>query len=111
MRDSERRIRTITDAMPALIAYVDPDQRFRFVNKPYEDWFNRPREEIDGQPMWVALGAEHYEQRRENVLAALSGNEVTFEMELPAETARSVMRWRPTSRISARPARSWATTR
>ena len=35
--------------------------------------------------MWVALGAEHYEQRRENVLAALAGSEVTFEMELPAE--------------------------
>ena len=85
LRDSERRIRTITDAMPALIAYVDTEQRFRFVNKPYEDWFNRPREEIDGQPMWVALGTEHYEQRRENVLAALAGNEVTFEMELPAE--------------------------
>lgn len=85
LRDSERRIRTITDAMPALIAYVDSEQRFRFVNKPYEDWFNRPREEIDGQPMWVALGTEHYEQRRDNVLAALAGNEVTFEMELPAE--------------------------
>ncbi|UEM04837.1 PAS-domain containing protein [Skermanella rosea] len=85
LRDSERRIRTITDAMPALIAYVDSDQRFRFVNKPYEDWFNRPREEIDGQPMWVALGRQHYEQRRPNVLAALAGQEVTFEMELPAE--------------------------
>ncbi|WP_037457856.1 NahK/ErcS family hybrid sensor histidine kinase/response regulator [Skermanella stibiiresistens] len=85
LRDSERRIRTITDAMPALIAYVDAEQRFRFVNKPYEDWFNRPREEIDGQPMWDALGRDHYEQRRPNVLAALAGEEVTFEMELPGE--------------------------
>lgn len=108
LRDSERRIRTITDAMPALIAYVDSEQRFRFVNKPYEDWFNRPREEIDGQPMWVALGRQHYEQRRPNVLAALAGQEVTFEMELPAENGAVRYALATYIPISARTARCWA---
>ncbi|MDR3517743.1 MAG: PAS-domain containing protein [Azospirillaceae bacterium] len=84
LREGERRIRTITDALPALIAYVDKDQRYRFVNKPYEDWFKQPRADIDGKPMWVALGPTHYAQRRPYVLAALSGQEVTFEIELPS---------------------------
>jgi two-component system, sensor histidine kinase len=85
LRDSERRIRLITDAMPALIAYVDAEQRYRFVNQPYENWFKRSRSEIVGQPMWRALGRHHYNQRRPFVQQALAGKEVTFEMELPAE--------------------------
>ncbi len=85
LRDSEQRIRLVTDAVPALIAYVDAEQRFRFVNKAYEGWFNRKREEIEGQPMWAALGERYYEVRRSYVLRALAGEEVTFELELPGE--------------------------
>ncbi|TWA67274.1 PAS domain S-box-containing protein [Azospirillum brasilense] len=85
LRDSEERIRLVTDAVPALIAYVDAEQRFRFVNKAYEGWFNRKREEIEGQPMWAALGDLYYEVRRSYVLRALAGEEVTFDLELPGE--------------------------
>ena len=85
LRDSEQRIRLVTDAVPALIAYVDAEQRFRFVNKAYEGWFNRTREEIEGQPMWAALGDLYYEARRVHVQRALAGEEVTFDLDLPGE--------------------------
>ncbi|WP_448204023.1 NahK/ErcS family hybrid sensor histidine kinase/response regulator [Azospirillum sp. sgz302134] len=85
LRDSEQRIRLVTDAVPALIAYVDAEQRFRFVNKAYEDWFNRKREEIEGQSMWSALGDSYYAVRRPYVQRALAGEEVTFELELPSQ--------------------------
>ncbi|MBP2295146.1 NahK/ErcS family hybrid sensor histidine kinase/response regulator [Azospirillum rugosum] len=85
LRDSEQRIRLVTDAVPALIAYVDAEQRFRFVNKAYENWFNRAREDIEGQPMWAALGDLYYEARRAYILRALAGEEVTFELDLPGE--------------------------
>ncbi|WP_035692616.1 hybrid sensor histidine kinase/response regulator [Azospirillum halopraeferens] len=81
LRDGERRIRVITDAVPALIAYVDADQRYRFVNRAYEDWFRRPREEIDDRPMAEVLSAGEYALRRPYVLRALAGESVTFEME------------------------------
>ena len=32
LRDSERRIRIVTDNVPVLIAYVDRDQRFRLID-------------------------------------------------------------------------------
>ncbi len=83
LRDSEQRIRLITDALPALIAYVDRDQRYRFTNKPYEDWFGRPRSEIDGRPMRDVLGEALYEARRPYAEAALAGRHVTFETTLP----------------------------
>ena len=44
-----------TDALPLLISYIDRDQVFRFVNKTYEIWFERPLHEIVGRK--VARGA------------------------------------------------------
>ena len=82
IRDSEYRIRLITDAVPALIGYVDAEQRFRFTNKPYEDWFGRPRSEINGQPMNKVFGPDLYRLRRPFVEKALAGQRVTFELDL-----------------------------
>ncbi len=90
LRDSEYRIRLITDAVPALIAYVDSEEHYRFTNKPYEDWFGRPRSEINGRPMRSVLGAELYDGRRHFVEAALSGQRVSFELDL--STARGRLR-------------------
>ena len=36
VQESEGRLRAITDAIPFLISYLDNDQIFRFINKPYE---------------------------------------------------------------------------
>jgi PAS domain-containing protein len=44
LSESEEHLRTITDSIPALIAYVDTGQRYRFCNKTYQDWFNRSAE-------------------------------------------------------------------
>ena len=37
------------DALPVLISYVDAGQRYRFVNRTYEDWFGHPRAEVVGR--------------------------------------------------------------
>ena len=39
LRGGEEQLRLITDALPALISYVDADKRYQFSNKAYEDWF------------------------------------------------------------------------
>ena len=83
LRDSERRIRLVTDAMPALIAYVDEERRYRFTNKAYEDWFRRPRSEIDGHLMENVLGLALYNKRSHYVDLALAGQGSTFEMSFP----------------------------
>ncbi|MBE9004694.1 SDR family NAD(P)-dependent oxidoreductase [Fortiea sp. LEGE XX443] len=33
----------ITDALPVCITYVDANQRYRFANRTYEEWFGRSR--------------------------------------------------------------------
>jgi PAS domain S-box-containing protein len=82
LRDGERRIRLITDAMPALIAYVDAEERYQFVNEPYRQWLDRPVAAILGRKMGDLLTAELYDRRKDFVDRALAGEMVEFEVEL-----------------------------
>jgi PAS domain S-box-containing protein len=48
LRASESQLRQVTDTVPALIAYLDTEQRFRFHNRAYEESFGLSFEQIDG---------------------------------------------------------------
>ena len=39
LKESEKRLRLITNSLPALIAYIDSNQRYRFNNDAYVAWF------------------------------------------------------------------------
>ncbi|HEY3486740.1 MAG TPA: PAS domain-containing protein, partial [Gammaproteobacteria bacterium] len=88
-----KRLQLITDAMPALISYIDADRRYRFNNKTYQDWFGHKPEELLGKRMEEVLGAEAYERLRPHVEAALGGRHVQFEEEIPykAGGTRSIL--------------------
>ena len=78
-RESEARLRTVTDNIPALIAYVDAKQRYRFVNQFHEEWFGQSVAELTGKNMREVLGGEDYENCRPFIERALRGRRVTFE--------------------------------
>ena len=80
---SEEKLRAITDALPVLISYIDSNQIFRFVNKTYETWFNRPRSEIVGRRVDEVMSPEMYAARRSNLERALTGEKVSYEAEFP----------------------------
>ena len=72
-------LRLVIDAMPGLVAYIDPDYRYRFVNRSYADWFQRPGSEIEGRTILELLGQEAFDRVRPNVERALAGEAVEFE--------------------------------
>jgi PAS domain S-box-containing protein len=80
---SEENLRLVTDALPVLIAFVDAEQRYRFNNKAYEEWFGVPRQAVYGRHLTDVLGAEAYETIRSHVEKALSGQEVRYEAWVP----------------------------
>ena len=80
LRDSERRVRMITDNTPALIGYVDSDLRYRYANATYFDWFGRRPEDMLGRSMRDILGEVAYSVREPHILAALAGKEATFDV-------------------------------
>ncbi|MDE1149938.1 MAG: PAS-domain containing protein [Azospirillaceae bacterium] len=93
LRDSERRIRLVTDAMPALIAYADADERYQFVNAPYRQWVKRPETAILGRPMRTVMARDFYERCQPHIHHALTGQSVAFEVELPGDDADSGPRY------------------
>ncbi len=87
-RDGQERIRLITDAMPALIAYVDADETYRFVNRRYGEMFRRPRHEIVGSSMRELLGAEAYAIRQPHIGTVMAGHETQFDLEYEGRSGK-----------------------
>ncbi|HSI57838.1 MAG TPA: PAS domain S-box protein [Ideonella sp.] len=85
---SSKRLRDITDHLPALISYLDRDLCFRFVNKTYQDWFGNDREKMIGLSLREYHGDEVWAQIEPYVQAALAGREVTCEWEMIALAGR-----------------------
>jgi PAS domain S-box-containing protein len=83
LRDREQELRLITDALPALISYVDLNQRYQFVNRNFEVWFCRSRNEILGKSIRELLGEAAYQVVQVYVDRVLAGESVTYEAEMP----------------------------
>ncbi|AFZ34095.1 multi-sensor signal transduction histidine kinase [Stanieria cyanosphaera PCC 7437] len=82
LRRSEEQLRLITNALPILIAYLDVEQRYCFNNRPHKDWFGRSCSQINGCHLQEVMGQTAYQQVRPYVEIVLSGQPVTFELEL-----------------------------
>jgi PAS domain S-box-containing protein len=92
LHESRQRLQTITDNVPALIAYVDADQCYRFVNKMHETWYGIPCEAYYGKTMREVLGDDRYEAWRFQIEAALSGKTVSVERQSRSATRELVAR-------------------
>jgi PAS domain S-box-containing protein len=80
--DGDVRLR-LPNAVPGLLAYVDPEQRLAYASERFEDWFGAPAAAAVGRPLREALGEPAYEQVAPQVELALSGCAVSFEATLP----------------------------
>lgn len=97
---SEEQLRLVTDALPALVSFIDADLHYRFVNASYERWFGRPKESVIGRHMAEVLGPEAFEGIVGYIHEALSGSRVTYEACLPYRTGGT--RWVEASYIPQR---------
>ena len=78
-RESETRLRQITDNLPALIAYRDQDQRFIFHNKAYEEVLNLDFDQIHGHTVAELISPNAYGPVHDKADEVLRGNHVRFE--------------------------------
>jgi PAS domain S-box-containing protein len=77
--DLLRQLHLVTDSLPALVAYVDRDLRFRFNSRRYEGWFGLPMRQIAGRRVVEVLGEAAFAVFSETIEAALAGRQVTCE--------------------------------
>ncbi|KAE9624756.1 two-component regulator propeller domain-containing protein [Parasedimentitalea maritima] len=83
LRDSEERLRLLTDSVPLLIAYVDANRRYQFNNKVYEDWFGDAQGEFKGQHVKAVIGDVAYGVIEKHLERALKGETVVYETTVP----------------------------
>lgn len=79
IRESENWIRTITDNVPAMIAYVNKQKQFMFTNKVYNQWYGDQNHDLVGQDLEESNLFEDWERISVFVNRALDGEMVSFE--------------------------------
>jgi diguanylate cyclase (GGDEF)-like protein/PAS domain S-box-containing protein len=80
-------LRSITEAIPALVSVLGADERYRFVNAGFERWWGGPRDSIVGLTMLEVLGRVEHESSRPWVQRVLRGETVHFERAYPGRDA------------------------
>lgn len=75
-------LKTIIDAMPAMVAYLGPDERFWLHNEKYQQWLGVDNESIHGHTMRELVGPEAHERMAPYLRAALRGRNMRHETTL-----------------------------
>jgi PAS domain S-box-containing protein len=87
LRLSENQLRLVMNTVPALISYVDREERYRFVNGKLIEWFEQTDEQLVGRKVRDVIGAVAYRVIKPFIDECLSGKESTFETLLLYKTA------------------------
>jgi PAS domain S-box-containing protein len=84
LRESEERLRTVTETAQVGLVIVDQQHCYRYANRAYADIFHLPTAEIVGQRVADVLTAVYQTQIRPRLDRAFSGERVSYELVLPS---------------------------
>ena len=85
LKQSEQNIRIYTDRVPVLIAYLNVERCYQFVNKAYADAFDIDRHNIQGTHCQDVLTHAQYLEREPYMLGVLAGERQRFETTIPSK--------------------------
>jgi PAS domain S-box-containing protein len=84
-RAEEERFRAVADSLPEPLTDIAPDQRFRFVNVAFEEWFGLPSQRAKTLSVRQIMGEEIYRAIHPYIDMALRGESASFEGHLSFE--------------------------
>ncbi|MGZ5566144.1 MAG: PAS domain-containing sensor histidine kinase [Limisphaerales bacterium] len=87
----EEQLTLITDAVPALVSYIDSQCRYQFCNATYREWFGVSENRLIGRHCREVLGEDAWRDIGPYVEAALAGQ--TQEIETQARYQHGGTRW------------------
>jgi PAS domain S-box-containing protein len=82
LRDSERRLRLVTDNAPVAIAQCDRQARFKFVNRHYAERLGLTPEQVIGKPIPEVIGDKAWATFEPFFRECLTGKAVEFDVEV-----------------------------
>jgi EAL domain-containing protein (putative c-di-GMP-specific phosphodiesterase class I)/PAS domain-containing protein len=80
---AEAGFRLVGDALPAMIACVDREERCSYHNRAFGLWCGRSSDRIDNLPLRDVVGNAIYEDVKSRGAEALAGKEVRYDTEWP----------------------------
>jgi diguanylate cyclase (GGDEF)-like protein/PAS domain S-box-containing protein len=83
--ENEQWIRLITDSVPARIAYLDSEVRYRYINKTYADAYGITPESVIGVPLREFIGDELMSKIARYIERTLAGEIVRFNEVFPTK--------------------------
>ncbi len=89
---SESQLKLITDSLPVLIAYVDRDERYRYANATYTEWFGISPEGMRGKTIQEFIGEESYPKLEPYIRRALGGEKLEYRSSLFAKGSQITVR-------------------
>lgn len=78
-RSKREQLALIIDGVPALIGYIDADERYLFVNQAYADWYGYPREDFIGKAIREIMDDDTYLRSSPYYNRVLAGEPVEME--------------------------------
>ena len=79
LRESEEHLRNVINNVPAMIAYVDANQRYVYVNRQYQERFLPGSGDLVGRTVRELLGEARYEIARPRIEKVLRGEPHSYD--------------------------------
>ena len=70
-------VQALSDTVEAKVSYIDSEQRYQYVNKQYEEWYQTTSDKLVGKTVQELMG-EDYQYVKQHLDSALSGKEVRY---------------------------------
>lgn len=81
LRQTEQRLLTFADNLPVLVSFVDKEERFRYTNATYSEWFGIAPGALIGRTLREVFGEAEYAKIEANIALVRQGYPVTYERE------------------------------
>ncbi|GAB3512788.1 hypothetical protein GCM10027341_53990 [Spirosoma knui] len=91
LSESEQHLQLLRDTVPAMIFYLDEQQRYQSYNKVFREWFNVDAQEALGKTVRAFLGEQAYSSTAPYLARAYAGESVRYELLAP--TRMQTDRW------------------
>ncbi|HEU4902576.1 MAG TPA: PAS domain S-box protein, partial [Flavisolibacter sp.] len=83
--ESETRLELLSNTVPAMIFYLDAEQRYQSYNETFMRWFGVNEAEAIGKNVREFIGEEDYHMVLPHLLKAYAGEQERFEMNAPSK--------------------------
>ncbi len=79
LHESEEHLRSVINNVPALIAYINPQQRYVYVNQQYQERFASGQRDLTGCSVRDILGVDRYAIAAPHIAKVIHGESASYD--------------------------------